>query len=333
MDIALYPYKTGSESAKALAEALGIKRIKSEGSKYKGSKNKLVINWGCSKMSEEAEKSNVINKPEAVALASNKLSFFQTMREYNANVDGTPAFPCFVDLPEWTTSKKEAEQWIDEGCTIVCRTVLNGHSGQGIVIANNKEQLVNAPLYVIYVPKKQEYRLHVFMGKVVDMQRKARNREVPDDKVNWMVRNHDNGFIFARNEEPIAGINYNNLHQQAIVCVNACGLDFGAVDLIWNEKNRRCYILEINTAPGLSGETLIGYKKRFEEIELRVAAYEKAGRVRPIFDDFLMGLKGNEAGWGAGAVVEEIINLKPNVHQKQKIQAAWVGMNKNNGIR
>ena len=31
----LYPYKDGSASAKALATALGIKRIKTEGSKFK----------------------------------------------------------------------------------------------------------------------------------------------------------------------------------------------------------------------------------------------------------------------------------------------------------
>src|SRR3546814_6628533 len=51
------------------------------------------------------------------------------------------------------------------------------------------------------LPKKQEYRVHVLNGKVVDVQRKARVKDFPDDKVNWKIRNHDNGFIYARDEK------------------------------------------------------------------------------------------------------------------------------------
>src|SRR3546814_16818410 len=60
---------------------------------------------------------------------------------------------------------------------------------------------VDAPLYVVYEPKKQEYRVHVLNGKVVDVQRKARVKDFPDDKVNWKIRNHDNGFTYARDEK------------------------------------------------------------------------------------------------------------------------------------
>ena len=39
----------------------------------------------------------------------------------------------------------------------------------------------------------------------------------------------------------------------------AVGLKFGAVDLIWNELENKSYVLEINTAPGLTGATLEKY--------------------------------------------------------------------------
>jgi D-alanine-D-alanine ligase-like ATP-grasp enzyme len=44
------------------------------------------------------------------------------------------------------------------------------------------------------------------------------------------------------------------------------GLDFGAVDIIYNEKNNRWVVLEVNTAPGLSGETLNRYVEMIKEL-------------------------------------------------------------------
>jgi D-alanine-D-alanine ligase-like ATP-grasp enzyme len=45
----------------------------------------------------------------------------------------------------------------------------------------------------------------------------------------------------------------------AIGSVNILGLNFGAVDVIYNEKENKYYVLEVNTAPGLSGTTLEKY--------------------------------------------------------------------------
>jgi hypothetical protein len=101
----------------------------------------------------------------------------------------------------------------------------------------------------------------VLNGEVVDIQRKARYRSVPNEQVNWLVRNHDNGFIYARNEgvEPP-----HQVLEQAVLAVKAIGLDFGAVDIIYNEYNEVAIVLEINTAPGLTGSTLTGYAERFK---------------------------------------------------------------------
>lgn len=244
----IYPYSSASASATALATALGIKRAKREGNVLK---TDVLINWGCSKIERQIEFQRIINKPEAVAKAANKLETFKTLQD-----SGT--------TPEFTESREEANRWLGGGVTVVARTILNGHSGAGIVIVDpdkDKEAPV-AKLYTRYVPKSEEYRVHVFQGKVIHSQRKARNKDVPDDKVNWQVRNHSNGFIFAHVGVvvPPEGV------KAAVEAVNALGLDFGAVDLIFNRMKNKYYVLEVNTACGLEGTTLERYVRAFKEL-------------------------------------------------------------------
>lgn len=299
----LYPYKPGSESAKVLAEAVGIKRISHKNSKFKPAPNKVILNWGASKMPQELMQCVIINHPDAVSVAANKLTFFQKVspadlghcaikHTKSGKVHRLPAdhayakglkpgdvcvmdndytvlwnypFEDFPRVPAYTTSRETAEVWVrHEDAVVVARTVLNGNSGEGIVIIKDMDDFVDAPLYVRYVQKKQEYRVHILNDQVVDVQRKARRKDVPDDQVNWLVRNHDNGFIFARDEA--LGDIPEDVTRQALLAVKVCGLDFGAVDVIFNEKFGRAYVLEVNTAPGLSGATLEGYAARLKEM-------------------------------------------------------------------
>lgn len=261
----IFPYNSASDSAKKLSETLGFKRIKTEGSKFKGSGDKIVINWGNSRLPEEVEKCKVINKPEAVAIAANKLTFFDHITSWNEKhksfADG------YVKTPLHTTSQDSAINWLMRGFDVVCRTVLNGHSGEGIVLVEHNANLIpqvpRAPLYVRYVKKKAEYRVHVVGGEVKDVVRKARRQDVPDDQINWKIRNHQNGFVFSRNEA--LGNVPPSVFTNAVNAVNACGLDFGAVDVIYNESTGNSYVLEINSAPGMEGETVGIYANAFLE--------------------------------------------------------------------
>lgn len=255
----IYAYNEASASAKALALGLGIKRIKHEGSKFKGAAHKTLINWGCSQLTPELMKCNIFNHPAQVAIASNKLTFFQCMQAYN---NGVGVEELKVQIPLWSTNVQDVQVWLDNERTVVVRHKLNGHSGEGIEIIEGDVEIPDARLYVQYVPKKDEYRIHVLCGEVVDVQRKARNREVEDADVNWQVRNHHNGFVFIRGDVNPP----DSVRSQAILAVDACGLDFGAVDIIWNEHQQKAYVLEINTAPGLTGNTLEGYVERFKQL-------------------------------------------------------------------
>lgn len=246
----IYPYRKGSKSVKALREA-GFKSIKLTHSRFKGRENKVVINYGSSNLPEEVLKCRVLNNPEAVSKAANKLLAFKAMAEHG------------VRVPRFTESIEEAHLMLAQHGDVVVRHKLTGHSGDGIEVIGVLDDIPKAPLYVQYIKKKQEYRIHVFMGEVIDVQRKARKLDVPDEEVNWQVRNLDGGFIYAREgvelaEEPCL---------QAIAAVEALGLDFGAVDIIWHELSNTYYVLEVNTAPGLTGTTLEKYVEAFKGVE------------------------------------------------------------------
>lgn len=243
----IFPYKKESESAKALQVSLGIQRIKNENSKFKGRADKVVINWGATKLPDEVLKCIVLNAPASVAQAVDKRIFLETNKEF---------------CPPFTLDIEEAKKWLNKGLTVVVRNKVNGAGGEGIEIISNEQELKPAPLYTRYIPKKEEYRLHVFNGEVFFVQRKARVKEVADAKVNWQVRNMAGGFIFANQNIEVAQA----AKDIAISCVGNLGLDFGAVDLIFNEKANKYYSLEVNTAPGLCGLTLTRYVEQFKKV-------------------------------------------------------------------
>lgn len=248
MPMKIYPYKMASQSAKALANALGVKRLKNEGAII----NKTFINWGASKIKREIKPlTGIYNHPHAVAIASDKLKTFLCLDQ-------------IVNIPDYTTDKAEAQEWLDIGLSVVERHTLTGHSGQGVRIVDKGGELSDdAKLYVRYIKKQDEYRLHVFDFDVFFIQRKARALDVPDDKVNWQVRNHANGFIYANQDVDVP----DHVKSMAIETIRTLGLDFGAVDIVHNKYANKYTVLEVNTAPGLFGTTLDKYVEKFKELE------------------------------------------------------------------
>lgn len=257
MTINIYSWNEYSEGAKELASAMKVKRIKHENSKYKGSKKKIVINWGSSQLPDEVSKSKVINSPEAVAKCTNKLRFFEALAGKG------------VSIPDWTNDYDQAVKWVADGKMVCARTVLSGHSATGLVLMHKDDPktFVKAQLYTKYVPKKDEYRVHVINKRVVDVQRKAlRNgflEEHGADNVNYKIRNLANGFVYVRQ-----GVNApKQVLDQALNAMNIIGLDFGAVDVIYNDKQGTAYVLEINSAPGLEGTSIDNYVKGLSEFK------------------------------------------------------------------
>ena len=259
MRFKVFPYNRASVSAKALANALGVRRISNE---HEPRRNDVVINWGNSSRVFYARTGFDLNKHEAIAIACNKLKTFQTLTAAG-----------FEHIPNYCTSQHEASDMLyiatNGGETlgkesIYCRTSLTGHSGSGIVIAKNIYQFVEAPLYTLGTKHKYEFRVHVFKGKVIDVQQKKRRADYTGP--NTGIRNHSNGYIYARADIEVP----DELLSSAIQAVNLLGLDFGAVDVGYRERDNRVFVFEINTAPGLVGTTLEKYVDTFKNYLRRI---------------------------------------------------------------
>ncbi len=156
----------------------------------------------------------------------------------------------------YATDKAEAQTWLNEGSPVYARTVLNGHSGAGIVVVEPGGELPNAPLYTkaIGFNKRHEYRVHVIGGEVVYVQKKKRKTGWEENpEYSNTIRNHHTGWIYATEGVEIP----EDVQNLAIQSVAALGLDFGAVDIIVVQGQG--YVLEVNTAPGLDGTTIEVY--------------------------------------------------------------------------
>lgn len=246
MRFKVYPYKQGSRSAKMLAAALEGKVLKRVNSKYVPRAGDVVINWGSSELPDFGA-ATVHNKQ--VDVAQCKLASFLAFKEKG------------VKIPPFWTDKGDIP---DSAFPVMCRTKLRGHSGDGIVIANTREGLVDAPLYTQYMKKKHEYRVHIMRSPDPDpdvtqflaffIQRKAKKNGVTNP--NWQVRNLAGGFSFKE-------VNYNDVPScviaEAYKAMDALNLDFGGVDVIYNENTGAAYVLEVNSACGLEERTADNY--------------------------------------------------------------------------
>lgn len=243
MRFKVFPYKMGSVSAKSLANALGVKRVRPT---YDARRRDIIINWGNSRPSEILHAEHDLNKHSAIALACNKLKTFNTLNGMG-----------FTSIPDYTAHAEEAESWLQEGHKVYARQTLTGHSGSGIVIVGPSDPLVYAPLYTKETKHKHEFRVHVFKGEVIDVQQKK--KKLGHVGGTSGIRNHSNGWIYARCDIDVPDI----VLTAATKAVTILGLDFGACDIGYRERDNKAFLFEINTAPGLYGTTLQKYVDTF----------------------------------------------------------------------
>jgi hypothetical protein len=166
---------------------------------------------------------------------------------------------------EWcvpfTKDKQDALKWKK----IACRLTLTGSGGEGIKIVTNEDSVPDAKLYVKYIPKESEYRIHVCDGKIIKIQRKVMPAG-SQPKNGWGVRSHDNGFIFQ-------SVDLSTVPQvcqdAALDSIKHFELDFGGCDVIYNKASNKAYVLEINSAPGVENDTAVIYAKALIELALK----------------------------------------------------------------
>ncbi|WZH62431.1 ribosomal protein S6 glutaminyl transferase [Pseudomonas phage vB_Pae_WS1160] len=287
-----YIYKGARPSAGAvnLRNALGARILRSEGSTYRGRAGTAVINWGT--VGAEARRLQGIapvflNDPAMVARCTNKLDFF---RHFEANAPHL--------IPRWTDSWANVHPILASCGRMYARTDLNGHSGRGIHLicsindvevqaidalrrqgnypvhiwghTHIPEVVENAQLFTQgIVGKRTEFRVHMIRGEVALLQVKL--RRVANDMVTnegqSIVRNVAGGWVYGVNDA-MERDGAEQAMSAAAEAIQVAGLDFGAVDIIYQHATSRAFVLEINTAPGLDaeGSALEAYVKGFNKI-------------------------------------------------------------------
>lgn len=159
-----------------------------------------------------------------------------------------------VSVPDFSTNYTTVIQDIPNAKQIVCRALTNASEGRGVTIVARDDTLPRVPLYTAYIPKKKEFRVHVFDGEVIHVAEKRKRRGENPDR-NTQIRNTANGYVFCTSGvvEPA------DLRANAVAACTALGRSQGAVDLVYNEKQDKTYVLEVNSRPGMEGTTCAKY--------------------------------------------------------------------------
>lgn len=186
-----------------------------------------------------------INKPEAVALASNKGQALRIMSDAG------------VPTPTLYTPQSEDFLWRDNTC-LVGRP--DHHTkGRQFHIIRSKQGFRHAYRagcrhFMQFIDAPHEFRVHVINNLVVKMSEKLGG--------NGVVRSFRHGWRF---QSPTVGSEEREPARVAArAAVKSLGLDFGAVDVLF--KDGRAWVLEVNTAPSLIDSTLDTYIRHFKEM-------------------------------------------------------------------
>ena len=240
------PNSNKSQGLKLLKEELrlrghDVKEIKVRNSLYRPHPSDIIICWGVPKSHYPGElNGNAAN-------AANKLKAFQMMVHNGLR---------------WSTSVEEAKTWR----LTYCRTLLSASQGKGIVVAQSPAEVVPAPLYTKGIREVEgEYRVHVFNGQVIDFAKKMRmnSDRLTEEGItaNPLIRNLENGYIFGRDGVTID----DSIKQVALEAVEDLQLDFGAVDIVKSAYSGKSFVIEVNTAAGLMGSTVLAYASAIED--------------------------------------------------------------------
>lgn len=211
------------------------------------SRTRLLVNYGVTQLPSiltSRQSLRVLNPAAAVAVASSKKDTLLTLAAHEES----------VTIPEWCESLGE-----DRGSKIyLARTLLRASGGRGIVVVRPGDPVPKAPLYVRYIRKQAEYRVHVLGGRAAVTQQKRRRNGAEQNTDEQLIRNYDNGWVFATQDVRFHSPEIEeSVKQQSVAAVAKLGLDFGAVDICVNLEGTKAYVLEVNTAPGLSSPTVL----------------------------------------------------------------------------
>jgi hypothetical protein len=180
------------------------------------------------------------NHPINVSYSANKIKMMNCFKDFGV--------PCLQ-----VVNKNE----VDPETMLVARHLLSSHSGNGIEIAAAKD-IGDAPLYTVLQEFEVEQRLFIVGGEIVDRAQKKKMGKAKlaasgRTSVDPYIKSHKNGWVFARDDiHPGSPV----VDWAALKAMGAIMLDFGCVDVAFNDPNNPI-VIETNSTPGFKNQETI----------------------------------------------------------------------------
>lgn len=183
--------------------------------------NTLIFNYGMGYLKNG--KNAIINSVDAINTCCDKL---ETLRCFTRSG---------VKTLEYTPSRKLAKSWFQKDDVVVVRKQLDGKANAGLIVAENEEEIVAAPLYTRYYFHKKEYRVTVFRGVVAGIYEKV---EIDGS---W--------HLLHENKRPC----HKKMIWDALKAAKELEIDYVGFDVLYNSANDYKFI-EANSGPILTPE-------------------------------------------------------------------------------
>lgn len=223
-------HRKAKHSGVAIAQELQCKYVEMWGHRKEicgPTITKKYVNWGCDYtiLPEWVTPNNCWNYN--IRTGSSKILFYQAAKNMGLRV---PVF--YHTAPE---------KW--EGILLGRTDKRSG--GRGITLYHQSNTVRKHDFYTIFEKSIEEYRIILFRKRRIATLKKVAAHE----KADQFIRSYNNGWLFQYTSCT------KEMHSIAITSLQAASLDFGAVDILLLE-NESLLVLEVNSAPGLSGNGL-----------------------------------------------------------------------------
>jgi Glutathione synthase/Ribosomal protein S6 modification enzyme (glutaminyl transferase) len=208
-----------------------------------------IINWGNHIFGNNYDKFFALNRPSAVALSSNKRISRGVLQNAGVPVPVTHFLESYVFLPVMKYP-------------IIARPP-HHHAGKNFHIVQSESDFsqfvksIDLGWYFSEIfEKTHEFRVHAAHGKVLVTHEKPL---IPGELRANQAINHEKWRALKWSEFIPA------VSLAALEAVEVLGLDYGAVDVMYNAENGKVAIAEVNTSPEITAEYTSGkYAEYFD---------------------------------------------------------------------
>jgi hypothetical protein len=157
-----------------------------------------------------------------------------------------------IPCPDFTTDVEVAKTWVKAGHEVFGRD--KKHEKGLDIVDEHSPTWANKDFWSKVIPVAREYRVHIFDDEHIQQGLKVLDPTAQKTRTDGLpIRNTATGWRYEHSFKPP-----NHSVDLAKRAVGELGYLWGAVDIL-EDASGTCYILEVNTAPGMSDTTARAY--------------------------------------------------------------------------